>query len=249
MSGHEFQSDFSGSGHIDLDDQSTNITEQTIEEMRSIAERYPHKRSALLPILHLVQSVDGRVSPAGIQAAADVLELSTAQVNGVATFYTMYKRRPAGQHHVGVCTTSLCAVMGGDILLNRLCDKLGIGEGETTPDGKFSIERLECNAACDFAPVIMVDWEFMDNMTPEKLDELIDKLAAGEEVQSTRGATITSWRNTERVLAGFPDGRADEGPAAGEPSLRGLRIANERGWHAPDPASIPAPEPAEEESK
>ncbi len=83
-------------------------------ELRELAGRYPQARSALLPMLHLVQSVDGRISPAGIEACADVLGISTAQVSGVATFYTMYRRRPGGKHHVGVCTTALCAVMGGD---------------------------------------------------------------------------------------------------------------------------------------
>lgn len=249
MSGHEFQSHFSdASSGVDRDDESTNITEQTIEEMRAIAARYPQPHSALLPMLHLVQSVDGRISPAGVRISAELLGMSEAQVTGVATFYTMYKRRPAGHHHVGVCTTTTCAVMGGDILMGCMERKLGISEGQTTPDGKFSLERLECNAACDFAPVMMVNWEFMDNMTPEKADELIDALAEGREVRSTRGATITSWKEAERVLAGFPDGRADEGPSAGEASLRGLRIAQEQGWRAPTAAEVPAPT-TEEEAK
>ncbi|MFT4081279.1 MAG: NADH-quinone oxidoreductase subunit NuoE [Nocardioides sp.] len=233
MSGHEFQSWFPDSGEVDMTDTSTNIDETTIAELRELAGRYPQPRSALLPMLHLVQSVDGRISPAGIEACADVLGITTAQVSGVATFYTMYRRRPGGRHHVGVCTTALCAVMGGDALLDRVSAKLGIGPDETTPDGTFSLERIECNAACDFAPVMMVNWEFMDNMTPAKADALLDDLAAGREVHSTRGATITSWREAERVLAGFPDGRADEGPSAGEASLLGKSIADARGWSAP----------------
>lgn len=233
MSGHEFQTYFPDSGGVDVSDTSTNIDETTYAELRELASRYPQPRSALLPMLHLVQSVDGRVSPKGIEACAEVLGITTAQVSGVATFYTMYKRRPAGHQHVGVCTTALCAVMGGDILMDRVEKKLGIHEGETTPCGKVSLERLECNAACDYAPVMMVNWEFMDNMTPEKADELIDKLLAGEQVFSTRGAEITSWREAERVLAGFPDGRADEGPSAGEASTLGVDIARENGWTAP----------------
>ena len=115
----------------------------------------------------------------------------------------------------------------------------GIAENQTTPDGKISLERLECNAACDFAPVMMVNWEFMDAMTPEKANELIDNLAAGKEVRSTRGARLTSWRQAERVLAGFPDGLADEGPTAGPASLEGLRVARERGWQAPKAPTVP----------
>ena len=238
MSGHEFQSWFPESGSIDYDDTQTNITEATLDEMRSIAARYPQARSALLPMLHLVQSVDGRISPAGVEACAQILDITTAQVSGVATFYTMYRRRPGGRHHVGVCTTALCAVMGGDALLDQVCDRLGIHEGETTADGAISLERIECNAACDFAPVMMVNWEFMDNMTPDKAEQLLDDLAAGKEVKASRGATLTSWREAERVLAGFSDGRADEGPATGEPSLLGLRLAREHGWTAPDPGVI-----------
>lgn len=238
MTGHEFQSWFPDSGGIDYDDVSTNITQTTLDELRSIAARYPQARSALLPMLHLVQSVDGRVSPAGVKACAEILGITTAQVSGVATFYTMYRRRPSGTHHVGVCTTALCAVMGGDQLLERVSERLGIHEGETTADGTFSLERVECNAACDFAPVMMVNWEFFDNMTPVKADELLRSLADGETVRSPRGATVTSWQEAERVLAGFPDGRADEGPAAGEASLLGLRLAREHGWQAPD---VPPP--------
>ena len=249
MSGHEFQSWFPDSGSVDMTDTSTNIDETTIEELRQIAARYPQARSALLPMLHLVQSVDGRVSPAGIEACAAVLGITTAQVSGVATFYTMYKRRPAGKHHVGVCTTALCAVMGGDILMDVVEEKLGIGEGETTADGTFSLERLECNAACDFAPVMMVNWEFMDNMTPQKATDLLDALAAGERVQSTRGAELVGWRQTERVLAGFPDGRADEGPTAGAESKLGLGIAREQGWKAPAAPAPAASGPSEEEAK
>ena len=235
MSGHEFQSHFEESGSVDMTDTSTNIDATTMAELRELASRYPQPRSALLPMLHLVQSVDGRVSPAGVKACAEILDISTAQVSGVATFYTMYRRRPAGRHHVGVCTTALCAVMGGDALLERVSHRLGIGPDETTADGTFSLERIECNAACDFAPVMMVNWEFMDNMTPQKAEELLDDLAAGRPVTSTRGATLTSWREAERVLAGFSDGRVDEGPSAGEPSLLGKRLAEAKGWKAPDP--------------
>jgi NADH-quinone oxidoreductase subunit E len=237
MSGHEFESYFPESGSVDLADQSTSIDETTYAELRELSSRYPQPRSALLPMLHLVQSVDGRISPKGIEACAEVLDITTAQVSGVATFYTMYKRRPAGQHHVGVCTTALCAVMGGDVLLDTVSKHLGIGVDETTPDGAISLERIECNAACDFAPVMMVNWEFMDDMTPDKAVTLLDDLKAGQVVRSTRGATLTSWREAERVIAGFPDGRADEGPSAGAQSLLGLRIAEEKGWSAPSDAN------------
>ncbi len=207
---------------------------ETVAELHQIAARYPQGRSGLLPMLHLVQSVEGQVTAEGIQVCADVLDISAAQVSGVATFYTMYKRRPVGDYHVGVCTNTLCAVMGGDEIFDRLKSHLDVGNDETTDDGAVTLEHIECNAACDYAPVMTVNWEFMDNMTPDSAVALVEELRAGTEVTSTRGARICDWRQAERVLAGFPDGRVDEGPAAGAPSLLGLRIAEERGWSAPD---------------
>jgi NADH-quinone oxidoreductase subunit E len=200
-----------------------------VADAQAIVARYPQSRSALLPMLHLVQSVEGYVSPAGIEFCAEQLGLTTAEVSAVATFYTMYKRRPVGDYHVGVCTNTLCAIMGGDSIFSTLKEHLGVGHDETTPDGKITLEHLECNAACDYAPVMMVNWEFFDNMTPESARALVDALQAGDEVTPTRGATLCSFRETSRVLAGFYDGRAGEGPSAGPATLAGLRAAEARG--------------------
>jgi NADH-quinone oxidoreductase subunit E len=230
---------------LDYASNGTAITEQTREELRQIAARYPQSRSALLPMLHLVQSVEGRVTPAGIEVCAEILGLSTADVSGVATFYTMYKRRPVGQYHVGVCTTALCAIMGGDEVYSRLQEHLGVGNDETTDDGVITLEHLECNAACDMAPVMMVNWEFFDNTTPQRACELVDELRAGREITSTRGPRVVTWRQAERVLAGFPDGRADEGPTSAPESRLGLQIAAERGWSAPPVPTREDTEPAD----
>jgi NADH-quinone oxidoreductase subunit E len=211
------------------------ISEQTMAELREIAGRYPQARSGLLPMLHLVQSAEGRVTAEGIEACAEILGITAAEVSGVATFYTMYKRRPVGDYHVGVCTNTLCAVMGGDVIFERLKEHLDVGNDETTEDGKITLEHIECNAACDFAPVMTVNWEFMDNMDPASATQLVDDLREGKEVRSTRGPRICTWREAERVLAGFNDGLADEGPAAGPASLVGLEIARERSWRAPSP--------------
>jgi NADH-quinone oxidoreductase subunit E len=230
------------------------LSESTHAELREIAARYPEARSGLLPMLHLVQSVEGRVTPEGIEACADILDITAAEVSGVATFYTMYKRKPVGDYHVGVCTNTLCAVMGGDLIFERLKDHLDVGNDETTEDGKITLEHVECNAACDYAPVMMVNWEFMDNMTPASATQLVDDLRAGTEVHSTRGPRLCTWREAERVLAGYPDGLADEGPSAGPASLAGREIARERGWTAPtsgqneaDPAPAVPQDPAERE--
>ncbi|WP_084596590.1 NADH-quinone oxidoreductase subunit NuoE [Nocardioides aequoreus] len=204
----------------------------TYAELREIGARYPQARSGLLPMLHLVQSVEGRVTSRGIEACAEILGISAAEVSGVATFYTMYKRRPVGDYHVGVCTNTLCAVMGGDLIFERLKEHLDVGNDETTDDGAITLEHVECNAACDYAPVMTVNWEFMDNMTPDSACALVDRLRAGEPVSSTRGPRLVTWRQAERVLAGFPDDLADEGPSAGPSSLVGLQIAREREWTA-----------------
>nr|WP_107774880.1 NADH-quinone oxidoreductase subunit NuoE [Nocardioides sediminis] len=214
-------------------DDDTALSEQTWGELRQIAGRYPEARSGLLPMLHLVQSVEGRVTPEGIEACAEVLGISAAEVSGVATFYTMYKRKPVGDYHVGVCTNTLCAVMGGDLIFERLKEHLDVGNDETTADGKITLEHVECNAACDYAPVMMVNWEFMDNQTPDSAVRVVEDLRAGKEVRSTRGPRLCTWREAERVLAGFPDDLADEGPSAGPASLVGLGIARDNGWTAP----------------
>jgi NADH-quinone oxidoreductase subunit E len=200
----------------------------------AIIARYPQDRSALLPMLHLVQSEDGYVSPRGIAFCASTLGLTTAEVSAVATFYTQYKRHPNGEYTVGVCTNTLCAVMGGDAIWEHLSDHLGVGHDETTEDGAITLERVECNAACDYAPVVMVNWEFFDNQTPDSAAALTDALRAGEQVAPTRGAaSVCSFKQMSRVLAGFDDGRADEGVGAGGPTIAGTVLARENGWEAP----------------
>ena len=213
-----------------------------------ILAKYPQKRSALLPLLHLVQSEDGYVTGRGVHFCAQQLDLSTAEVSGVATFYTQYKRHPNGEYTVGVCTNTLCAIMGGDQIFDEVSEHLGIGHDETTEDGKVTLERVECNAACDYAPVVMVNWEFFDNQTPTSTRGLVDELRAGHDLVPTRGAAkVCTFKQVERVLAGFSDGRADEGVGAGGPSLEGLRLARERNWVAPVGTEQPYSEEAGED--
>jgi NADH-quinone oxidoreductase subunit E len=196
-----------------------------------IISRYPKARSAMLPVLHLVQSEEGYVSADGIAFCAEQLGLTEADVTGVVSFYTMFKTRPVGDYHIGVCTTALCAVMGGDAIMADLQEHLGIGNDETTPDGKVTLEHVECNAACDYAPVVMVNWEFFDDMTPQSARDLVDALRTGAPVQPTRGAPrLCNWKQASAILAGFPDGQATEGHTAGHASLAGLRIARQQGW-------------------
>lgn len=211
--------------------------EQTLTQLskdaQQIVARYPVARSALLPLLHLVQSVDGYVSPDGIAFCADLLGLTSAEVSAVATFYTQYKRRPGAEYQVGVCTNTLCAIMGGDELYRQLSEHLGVEHDQSTADGKVSLERVECNAACDYAPVMMVNWEFFDNQTPDSAKQVVDDLRAGKDVAPTRGpAKVCTFKEVSRVLAGFEDGRANEDQGVGAPTLAGLTVAQEQGWKA-----------------
>ncbi|TDU76664.1 NADH-quinone oxidoreductase subunit NuoE [Streptomyces sp. KS 21] len=197
-------------------------------DAQDVIARYPDSRSALLPLLHLTQAEEGFVSRTGIRFCAEVLGLTTAEVTAVATFYTMYRRKPSGDYQVGVCTNTLCAVMGGDAIFDELKQHLGVGNNETTPDGKVTLEHIECNAACDYAPVVMVNWEFFDNQTPESAKAMVDDLIAGREVSPTRGAPLCTYKETARILAGFPDereGAVEATGGAGPASLIGLRIA------------------------
>jgi NADH-quinone oxidoreductase subunit E len=227
------------SGHLHVSPESKepyapDVLEQLRADAAEVVARYPQKRSALLPLLHLVQSVDGYVTGRGVSLCAELLDLTEAEVSGVATFYTQFKRHPNGEYTVGVCTNTLCAIMGGDQIFDTLADHLGIGHDETTEDGKVTLERIECNAACDFAPVVMTNWEFFDNQTPDSAVQLVDDLRSGKDVRPTRGPDrVCTFKQVSRVLAGFPDGLADQGPAAGPASLLGLRIAKEHGWTAP----------------
>jgi len=199
-----------------------------------IIARYPVSRSALLPLLHLVQAEDGCLTPAGVEFCAAQLGLTGAEVTAVATFYSMYRRDPTGDYLVGVCTNTLCAVMGGDAIFDALRDHLDIGNDQTTSDGKITLQHIECNAACDYAPVVMVNWEFFDNQTPESSIELVDQLRNGQSVTPTRGLPLCTFRETSRVLAGFADGRPDDGQSgAGAPTLAGLREARKNNMQAP----------------
>ena len=203
-------------------------TSRRIAELREIAARYPQPRSALLPMLHLVQSVDGYVTPDGHRGCAEILDITAAEVSAVATFYTMYKRRPVGDYHVGVCTNTLCAVMGGDVIFERLKDHLDVGNDETTHRRRredVTLEHVECNAACDYAPVVMVNWEFFDNQTPESAARPRRRPARPgaatcrpPTAQAARGSR-TLARGRARCSPAFPDDRADEGPS-GEPARR-----------------------------
>lgn len=219
-----------------------------------IIARYPDSRSALLPLLHLTQSEDGYLTPAGISFCAEQLGLTPAEVTAVATFYSMYRRTPTGDYLVGVCTNTLCAIMGGDAILDSLQQHLGVNAGHTTADGRITLEHVECNAACDYAPVVMVNWEFFDNQTPASARDLVDALRNGEPPTPSRSPAVCTFRETARTLAGLsnPTGSDDDSPV-GAATLAGLRTARQLGMAAPQsatplPSGPPVPQVAPRET-
>jgi NADH-quinone oxidoreductase subunit E len=202
------------------------FTDHDMEVMDSIIKRYPRNRSAIMPLLHYAQSREGYVTNDGIELIAKKLDLATAEVSAVSSFYTQYKRKQVGEYHVGVCTNTLCAVMGGDAIFAGLKEHLGLENDGVTDDGKVSLEHIECNAACDYAPVVMANWEFYDNQTVESAKDLVDAMRAGNSPAPTRGPnTLPTWKENSAVLAGLSDGRANEGTQAGEPTLLGLNLS------------------------
>jgi NADH-quinone oxidoreductase subunit E len=216
------------------------IPARAVDEAREIMARYPVPRSALLPMLHLVQSYQGYVTPEGVTFCAEQLNLTKAEVGAVATFYTMYKRRPTGRHIVSVCTNTLCAVLGGQRIFDALCGDLGVHHDETAADGSITLEHAECLAACDYAPVVTVDYEFYDQQDVDSARELVAALRRGEKPHPTRGAPLTDFRGISRQLAGFSQyadqAAADaalDAPSEIGPTLAGVRLAAERGESAP----------------
>ncbi|WP_446750615.1 NADH-quinone oxidoreductase subunit NuoE [Streptomyces sp. WZ-12] len=217
-----------GMPQLPAPDYPADVKARLAADAREVIARYPDSRSALLPLLHLVQAEEDHVTRTGIRFCAEQLGLTTAEVTAVATFYSMYRRESGGDYQVGVCTNTLCAVMGGDAIFEDLKQYLGVDNGGTTEDGKVTLEHIECNAACDFAPVVMVNWEFFDNQTPGSARKLVDDLRAGRTVEPTRGAPLCTFKETARILAGFPDERPGAVAAtggAGPASLVGLRLA------------------------
>ena len=142
---------------------------------RAIA-RYPSKRSAILPVLWVLQRELGWISPAALRHAARAVEIPEPEVFGIATFYTMFNLKPVGRHHLQVCMTLSCSLMGADRLFRHLERKLGIGHGETTPDGRFTLRRVECLAACGGAPCLQVNETYHENLDEAAVDRLLETL-------------------------------------------------------------------------
>ena len=152
------------------------FTPENQAKFDEILKRYPVKRSALLPALHLLQEQEGWLSTAALEFAAELLDLTPAQVHDTATYYSMYRFKPFGRTHIEVCTNLSCALAGADALIESTCRKLGVAEGERTGDGKFTVNRVECLAACGGGPCMQVNFAYHENLDEAKVDALLETL-------------------------------------------------------------------------
>lgn len=180
------------------------ITETLRAELREIASRYPEARSAMLPCLHAVQAAEGRITNEGIAAVAEVVGAKPDEVESVVSFYSMYSTKPQGKYVIKVCTSVSCYLRGSDDILARLQEKLGIARGETSADGRFTIDMIECLAACGMAPALQVNGQFVECLTPERADLLLERLSHDEAL----GDLASTWRlTTEGTFTTAPDSK------------------------------------------
>jgi NADH-quinone oxidoreductase subunit E len=174
----------------------------------AIVARYPQgrERSAILPLLYLVQSVEGSVTQEGLREVAGLLGLTTAEVEAVASFYTMIRLRPTGAHVVNVCTNVSCALRGAKEVYDAAHEASGVTHGgELSDDGLFTVHEEECLGACDAAPVVQIDFANHDRVTPERMRELIETLRRGEVPTPSRGEAPCDFKHASRMLAGAED--------------------------------------------
>jgi NADH-quinone oxidoreductase E subunit len=155
------------------------ISEQAKQRMRELAARYPVARSAVMPLLSIAQQEEGYITRAGLEAVAEAINLTVDDVESVATFYTMYYQQPPGKRVIKICTSISCYLRNCDALVSHCEERLGIKRGETTPDGNFTLLTTECLASCGTAPVLQVNNEFVENVTPAMFDALLNEWKAG----------------------------------------------------------------------
>ena len=159
-------------------DEVAEFSPAVVEEMRSHLTKYPteRRRSALIPLLFVIQRERGYIDNAGVNFLAKFLELEITDIWETATFYSMFNLRPVGKYHIQVCKTLSCRIMGEPEITAHICDKLGIHAGETTADGKFTVSRVECLGSCGTAPMMQIGFDYHEDLTTEKVDQILDSL-------------------------------------------------------------------------
>jgi NADH-quinone oxidoreductase subunit E len=186
------------------------LNEKNVALAKEIVARYPRSRSALIPLLHVAQEQDGWVSEEAMEHIAELLDLTPAEVLGTCSFYEMFKREPVGKYVVNVCTNISCLLLGGVELLEHAEERLGVKAGATTPDGMFTLEDVECIAACTEAPCLQVNYRYRHRISHAEFDTLIDDLRAGR-LSDEIPPHGTTTRIRQRVPADRWVGRGAEG--------------------------------------
>ncbi len=189
-----------------LDVESPVLSDESRAAADRIVARYPTRRSALIPLLYLVQSEVGWVPRQGMREVAEILGLTTAEVEAVATFYTMLKLHPCGKYVISICTNPSCALVGGRRLYDRAYELLGDMVESVTEDGLFTLEEEECLAACDKAPVLAVNYVYYDKVTEDRLEQMIASIRDGKVPEAARGGVPGELREISRTLAGGAGG-------------------------------------------
>ena len=179
------------------------FTEENRALAREIIERYPKRRSAMIPLLHVAQAQAGWVTPEAMTEIADLVDATAAEVLGTCSFYEMFKREPVGKYLVNICVTMSCALAGAAALMDHAQERLGVRVGGTTPDGLFTLASAECQAACTEAPCLQVNYRYRYRVGPEQFDRLIDDLGQG-----ALAAEIPPHGVTARVRQRLQPGRA-----------------------------------------
>lgn len=206
------------------------LSADNVELAREIIDRYPVRKSALIPLLHLAQEQDGYVTEEAMAHIAELVGVTPAEVLGTASFYEMFKLHPVGRYVINICTNISCQLLGGEDLLHHAEQTLGVKAGNTTPDGLFTIEDVECIAACTEAPCLQVNYRYRHRITTEEFDQLVDDLRAGRLADEVPPHGVLT-----RVRQRLPEHRAGAvGPDDGR----------EPAWMtAPPPAPAPAGNP------
>ncbi len=149
---------------------------ETLKEFEATVARYPKKEAAMLPVLYLAQREFGHLSAEAIEYVAKIMDQPPARVRGVVSFYTMYNTTPIGRHHIQVCRTLPCALRGAEKVTAFLTQKLDVKPGQTTRDGRFTLSEVECLASCGTAPMMQVNDDYYENLTEEKIDQILDTM-------------------------------------------------------------------------
>lgn len=163
---------------INYTDEVAEFSPEVVAEMESHLKKYPpdRKRSALIPLLFVVQRERGWIDNPGVNFLAKFLDLQVTDVWETATFYSMFNLRPVGKYHIQVCKTLSCRIMGEPDITEHICNKLGVKVGETTEDGRFTVSRVECLGSCGTAPMMQIGFDYHENLTKEKVDKILDSL-------------------------------------------------------------------------